>query len=504
MTYIPGFEHDIFISYARLNNKPWGNQPGWVDEFYVALDTILKENLTRTKILNPNDLNIWLDTREIEGNENWDTVIEKAVRGSAVMISILSDRYLESPNCLQELEEFSKHSNIQVEISGKSSNRVFKVLIDDIPNRSHPQNIVLNNGYKFFTSNPLVKEPKRLRQNNGEYPDPNYQNLINNLAIQLAKVLEEMLKKPEDHSKNDAPIVYLAEVSDDLADERDAIKNTLAQRGVIVLPTYGLSNSSHDIQKIIRDDMERAAFYIHPLGQYYKRVSQDNNDSLSKIQHETAAEVGKQKNLERLVWIKPDFEISKTQNQTHREFLESLVSSREPNSPMEVIREESIEKLKDLIIKRVFPNPIIKKLSLEKSSLIYISHLPDDSDDANKIKTYLKNESYDVSQSLNSSDEQKRKKDHKAQLKVCDAVLVLYGKEDGLETIRDRMIEARNASRRREKNPIKAKSLCDGPPDPKPPIGMSFNDWIEIECRNGIDAVHFENFFEVLKNSERR
>ena len=507
MAYVPGFDYDIFISYARANNVPYGNQLGWVSEFYLALKSVLKGGkLSRTPLLNPNDLEIFLDTKDIVGNEYWDSTLERAVRSSAIMISILSRSYSESPYCLQELNEFCNHGDIRVEVNGRSHSRVFKIFIENVSRASQPPQIVRNDGYDFYSVNPLNEQSLELRQNDGQFINQNYKNLINNLATQVKRILEEMLKKPEEHIKTDAPVIYLAEVAeapDDLAEKRSEIKSTLIQRGVVVLPTQGLSNSSADIRQIIRDDLARASFYIHLLGPYHKRVSSDNGDSLSRIQHEAATEAAKEKYLGRLVWIEPDFEISTVSNQSHREFLESLVSDRDSDSPMEVVREPSVEKLKDLILKKVFPDAVKEKPPLEKTPIsIYVSHLPEDTNHAKEIAKHLKEKKHTVFRSFSGDNKEDRDSDHRKRLKKCGAVMILYGQDQDpnrLE-IRDRIDETDDAAKRRKRNPFVAKSFCKGPPTPKKDIEVELNenDWIEIDCENGIDTDSFEEFFEAL------
>lgn len=513
MSYIPGFDHDIFISYARANDIPYEeNLPGWVTEFCVTLEKVLLANLNREDNLNPKDLSIWMDTRNINGNEFWDDAIEKAAQKSAVMITVLSDPYLQSRYCMQEIDIFSRNSQFQINVGGISRNRIFKVIIDSIPANKHPQQIRLNNGYEFFSVDPFSKKVSQMMKMDKAFPNPDYRDLIETLAEDLKNVFNEMLKKPEEHSSaKDAKVVYLAEVPDELADERDAIRNELSQRNIIVLPTQGLSNISQDVSQDIENYLKRSEFYIHLLGANYKRVSMNDNSSLTKIQHEIADKVSQiksvdenQKNLKRIVWIKPNLDISSIPNQLHREFVESLVSTDNADSPMEVIREPSIEILKDIIVKKIIPTVTKKPKILEKSSQIFISHIPEDEKEAKIIADILAARNHTVFQSLNSKDKKISKDDDLFQLRGCDAVVVLYGndREGSRFEVRRKLGKVNQIAKSRKNRPIKARSLCDGPPDPKEPLGVSLNknEWIEIVCRNGLDPVVFEKFYDALAN----
>lgn len=44
MVYLPGFDHDIFISYSHLNNPPGeSGTEGWVTRFHNVLDAALRQ-----------------------------------------------------------------------------------------------------------------------------------------------------------------------------------------------------------------------------------------------------------------------------------------------------------------------------------------------------------------------------------------------------------------------------------------------------------------------------
>ena len=58
MAYVPGYDHDVFVSYAHLDDQ---GESAWVTTLVRHLDTELRQRLG-TK-----DLMIWID-RSLDGN----------------------------------------------------------------------------------------------------------------------------------------------------------------------------------------------------------------------------------------------------------------------------------------------------------------------------------------------------------------------------------------------------------------------------------------------------
>ena len=99
-SYLHGYEHAIFISYASVDNQPLlkGND-GWVDQFHRALEISLSQQFGRR-----DRGRIWRDVRL--GNELLDPAILTACRKSACLLCITSPAYMASEWCLKEFEAF--------------------------------------------------------------------------------------------------------------------------------------------------------------------------------------------------------------------------------------------------------------------------------------------------------------------------------------------------------------------------------------------------------------
>ena len=103
MAFVPGFEHDVFISYSHLDNQSVdkNNQVGrngWVSAFHSRLQVALDQLLGA-------DVDIWRDER-LDSVVNFPSELSKQLRGTAVLLAVVSPGYLNSRWCEWELSGF--------------------------------------------------------------------------------------------------------------------------------------------------------------------------------------------------------------------------------------------------------------------------------------------------------------------------------------------------------------------------------------------------------------
>jgi hypothetical protein len=115
------FDTDVFISYAHLDNQPLttGAQ-GWVSEFHEALSKRLGEVLGKAP-------RIWRDPK-LQGNDVFADEIEQRFEEAAVLVSVITPRYVESDWCRREVTGFweaAGHTGGPI-VGNKA--RVFKVV----------------------------------------------------------------------------------------------------------------------------------------------------------------------------------------------------------------------------------------------------------------------------------------------------------------------------------------------------------------------------------------
>src|ERR1700751_1598863 len=109
MAIVPGFDFDIFISYAHLNNQKLAeDDKGWVTDFHTTLYARLWEELQKKPA-------IWRDERDLDGRAA-DPSIAKALYTSAVFVAVMSPAYVEQPYCQAEAREFCTYRHPAFEL----------------------------------------------------------------------------------------------------------------------------------------------------------------------------------------------------------------------------------------------------------------------------------------------------------------------------------------------------------------------------------------------------
>jgi hypothetical protein len=101
VNYVPNYKHDLFISYAHVDNLPIpGAERGWVSTLVGHVKTRLAEKLGRSDAFD-----LWMDY-ELSGHEQLTPQILDAARQSALLLVVLSPGYVASAWCRQERETF--------------------------------------------------------------------------------------------------------------------------------------------------------------------------------------------------------------------------------------------------------------------------------------------------------------------------------------------------------------------------------------------------------------
>jgi len=96
MAYVPGFQHDIFVSYAHGDNR------GWIERFLDYLRRDIKSRLG----LEPA---FWLDDENLRRDRDFRREIPESVEASAIFLMLASNSYIRSKYCVaQECEAFKR------------------------------------------------------------------------------------------------------------------------------------------------------------------------------------------------------------------------------------------------------------------------------------------------------------------------------------------------------------------------------------------------------------
>ena len=136
------FDRDIFISYAHIDNESLAEElEGWISILHRGLEIRLAQ-------LRGEKPDIWRDLK-LTGNDVFSDTILEQFPNLAVLVSILSPRYVKSEWCLRELEHFYNAAGVRGGIKIGDKHRIFKVVTTYLPYEKHPKELGQLLGYEF-------------------------------------------------------------------------------------------------------------------------------------------------------------------------------------------------------------------------------------------------------------------------------------------------------------------------------------------------------------------
>ncbi|MFK7891005.1 MAG: TIR domain-containing protein [Granulosicoccus sp.] len=317
---------DLFISYAHIDNQPLvSGASGWISRFHESLDTLLSMRLGKR-------VRIWRDDK-LQGNDRFADEIVNQFDSTAVLISVLSPRYLKSEWCTREVDEFCNRAQSRLFIDQKA--RVFKILKTPIDTECSLPSIMQELlGYEFFVFEDGV--PLELDGVYGQQYEQSFNRKVNKLAFEIAELLKQ-LESNIDEAGNAAtnpektkPVVYLAECTFDMKQKREAIETELKCLGYKVLPDRQLPRDEAEYSDTVRALLQQSDVSVHLIGQQYGAVPDGPNDeSIAFIQNRIAAEQCQQSALARLIWLEAGVQSSDDKQQSFIEALQSDAQAQE-------------------------------------------------------------------------------------------------------------------------------------------------------------------------------
>lgn len=290
------YQNDVFISFTHIDNRSvTDGDKGWITRFHDSLDSMLSMRLGE-------DVNIWRDNK-LRGNDILSDEVIGRLKQSAVMVSVLSSRYLKSEWCTREANVFCQNAIQEGGLSVGNKARIVKVVKtppgDDL--KPLPAALVDALGYNFY----VMKDetPYELDGAYGSEYGEKYLLMLGKLAWCLKETLEEI--KGAAPKGQDKPVVYLGECSFDRAHEHELIGAELTRLGYRVLPGGDLPMKSEaDYVAAITDMLSRSALSIHLVGSNYGAVPNGpSQKSVTVLQNELAVARARSNGLKRLIWL---------------------------------------------------------------------------------------------------------------------------------------------------------------------------------------------------------
>lgn len=461
---MPNFQHDLFISYAHIDNQPLGGRPtGWVADLHHALRVRLGQLLGE-------EPKIWRDEK-LGGADFFDDEIRSALTSAATMLAILSPRYIRSDYCRLELGEFLASVEQQGGIRIGNKSRLLKAVKTPVTLAEHPEAIRGMLGFDFFelANNGIVHEFNDLY---GQDWGRKFWQKLEDLAQDLRQILHATRTAGTDNLSAPATglTLYLGQTTHELSPQRDLIRRELQQRGHRVLPAQPPPLTGDEAEAQIVAALAHSQLAIHLLGNSYGMVPEAAQRSIQEIENRLAAERSRTASLPRLLWLPPGTSPSDSRQSA---FIESLRNDSALQAGADLL-ETPIEELKAVLLNRLAQ---LQKPATPSSApandggltRIYLIYDERDEESIAPLEKYLwgADERIEIVRPLFQGDPSVVREEHEENLRICQAALFYFGRGDEA-WLRTKLRDLRKAPGLGRQLPLTTSGIYLAPPlDPR-------------------------------------
>ncbi|MGD1859338.1 MAG: hypothetical protein ACFB0E_05125 [Leptolyngbyaceae cyanobacterium] len=426
------FAQDVFISFTHIDNQSLNpDEDGWISAFHKALGIRLSQ-------LRGKESRIWRD-RKLQGNDYVNDTIFNTLTQTALLISVLSPRYLKSKWCMAELQRFCQAADASNGLRvGDAKARLFKVIKTYLPLEQHPQELASFLGYEFFEFD-AAGRPQEFDRVYGPEQERKFYAKLNDLAYDIHQTLEILDAQPgqpptavpvPSGGPVDRKVIYLADTPPDLQADRARIRRELEQAGHQVLPEQPLPSEPGAFKQTVCEALTRAQLSVHllspdpsqpPDGQsptqeqlYRQLVTARTRDQVT-----LAEQCGQgRSDFSRVLWLPP-----------HTGAVPPDGFITELQSDPDFIR-TNLEALKDIIHARL-TQPVVPAFDLPSDGRVQV-YLDCDERDLDNPALEPLYEWLDAHFAVVLPDEQSTLSRSEALIQQCEAVLIYYGEASAL------------------------------------------------------------------------
>jgi len=238
MAFIPGYQHDCFLSYDHRD-------AAWVSAFRKRLTEVMNRDLGI-------ESQVWQDKDHIRTGQDFPAVLESAIRASTAFVAVLSRSYQQNPEyCGKELAAFLKESeNASLETGGYG--RLLKVVRYPWHDDAH---LGFHKNYQFI---PFFKRDQDTGYVDEFKPSSApFQKAIEKLSQDILKLFEAILRGMDK--------IFVARPTPGAAEERNAIAREIRAAGYALSPPPLGAIPEVDIDNF-KNYINEARATVHVLG----------------------------------------------------------------------------------------------------------------------------------------------------------------------------------------------------------------------------------------------
>jgi hypothetical protein len=469
MTYVPGYDHDVFVSYAHLDNQ---GELAWVTNLVRHLETEASQRL------GSKDLRIWID-HDLDGNHPLTPEIMQAIRRSATVLLVVSPSYVASEWCARERNAF-----LGVARDCVSEGRVFIVRCREVDRQSQPPEFCDLLGFKFWTHDADAGGVMRPLGLTGQ-KEPAYFTAVINLADKLSQKLKEIRAA----RMADAPVsvpppsehVFIARSAGDMETREEELYGHLTQAGLRVLPeTWYREDNEQEFRAAMQADLQRCSVFVQLLGKGAgRRARFAEGRRFPTIQHDIAREVGKPI----LQWRELADDPATIEDEAHRALLEGA-------------RAGGFEEFKRAVVEATrckvqTPKP------RKANAAVFVNADRTDLEIAKNLSKLLQQQGVWAWLPTEEVSPEKVRQDLEENLKACDGLVWIYGATE-VSWVRHQLLQSRKILGQRDQPPA-GLAVCYGPPpEKKLELAVAVPEMIILDGRDGVTPQTLRPFVERL------
>ena len=276
MAYVPGFDIDVFISYAHRNNVDH-----WVTDFHEFLANRVPQFLDHQA-----DVKIWRDESLSPFDQLWPTLQER-IESSALFISVCSPVYVTSANCAKEVEYFLARAREAAQIQRKSRLARIAILpyagMPDILPAFQQQDTVW---FEFFQQ----RRDETIEQfdTRSDAFRSQADRVAQHVVSQLRRVREAEERSPKSRASSKRKRLFVANVSKDRSQHRTTVLNEFKEYEPLTIPDD--SYDAGELTRLTRDMLAQAACSVHLFGERPGISVDDGDEPISHLQYRLALE----------------------------------------------------------------------------------------------------------------------------------------------------------------------------------------------------------------------
>lgn len=512
MAFVPGYDHDIFVSYAHLDNEPFAKQQtGFVSQLVDDLEKSVNRKVAEKGFAK---IDIWWDHYALRGNSPVTPEIILGASRSACIVIVASPLYLASEWCDKERDTFI---NALAGRPDASRAAICIVQTDLISQDTLPETLRDMKGFPFFKT---LGDKKSTRPLSAERDDDkgDYQDRLVILAQDLSESLKRLKsiktlgstslpasptflasspgKAPEEERSNSEISVLLAEVTDDLVRARESIKNYLTQSGIKVLPEKKYSRDDPKLHKEqLVADMRRSRLCVQLLSPL-EGADAEYASGLVRFRYETMHNAGL--DIPIVQWRDKVLDIESIEDKEYRKFVS------EPRVRQDEF--SAFRKTVEDLARRCTPRSPPEGDTRSRKS-VFVHAGEQDRQVETIVRTWLAKQDIMVLKVPEHSPDPRD--DWEDLVKQCDSVLLIYGNSNP-KWVRQQITQTNKV---RCNTPVGLLGVCVTPPPlpspyiPSPPdykinaIGVDgrFIYFLHSENSDSVDESELRKFAERLR-----